>query len=118
MDYSNKGDVILDMDEPASIKSPDYKGDVKIDLDSDSSIKKPSGSGDVKLDFDLDSRHALVFPSTSGHSVDLPNVKPSGRGLPGSDVDVTINGASKPMFDGAAAGETDLVRLHYNAIST
>ncbi|XP_044185208.1 neuroblast differentiation-associated protein AHNAK-like [Acropora millepora] len=108
MDYSNKGDVILDMDEPASIKSPDYKGDVKIDLDNGSSIKKPSGSGDVKLDFDLDSRHALVFPSTSGHSVDLPNVKPSGRGLPGSDVDVTINGASKPMFDGAAAGETDL----------
>ncbi|XP_074630281.1 uncharacterized protein LOC141889042 isoform X2 [Acropora palmata] len=108
MDYSKKGEVILDMDEPASIKSPDYKGDVKIDLDSDSSIKKPSGSGDVKLDFDLDSRHALVFPSTSGHSVDLPNVKPSGRGLPGSDVDVTINGASKPMFDGAAAGETDL----------
>ena len=118
MDYSNKGDVILDMDEPASIKSPDYKGDVKIDLDNGSSIKKPSGSGDVKLDFDLDSRHALVFPSTSGHSVDLPNVKTSGRGLPGSDVDVTINGASKPMFDGAAAGETDLVGLHYNAIST
>ena len=103
------------MDGGASIKPPDYNKNVNIDGEGESRIRKPSGSGDVKLDMDWDSRHDDVLPSTSGHALDLPGVKPpgSGSGLQGADVDVTVMGASNTKYDDGAVGEIGLVRSGY-----
>ncbi|XP_068731290.1 neuroblast differentiation-associated protein AHNAK-like [Montipora capricornis] len=104
------GEVKIDMDGGASIKPPDYNKNVNIGGEGESRIRKPSGSSDVKLDMDWDSRHDDVLPSTSGHALDLPGIKPpgSGSGLQGADVDVTVMGASYPKYDDGAVGEIGL----------